>query len=262
MNKKKKCILCNRGKVKKFVNLGYSALANNLISQKDYKKKEKKYPLVLGKCETCSHVQLTKLVNPKYMFDNYLYLSSASLTLQRHLNSIPTAINKIKKIKKNDLVIDIGSNDATLLRGYKKFKALTLGIEPAKNLSKYYKSNEINLINDYFNIITANKIKKKYGSAKIITATNVFPHLQNLEDFAKAINILLDDEGVLLIEAHYLKNLLDDVAFDTIYHEHCSYWSIKAVQTYFAMHNLELFNVDRLPLFNVFCTARSTKSLL
>ena len=248
MNKKKKCILCNQGKIKKFVNLGHSALANNLISLENFKKKEKKYPLILGKCEICSHVQLTELVNPKYMFDNYLYLSSASLTLQEHLNSIPAAINKIKKIKKDDLVVDIGSNDATLLKGYKKFKTKALGIEPAKNLSKYYKNNEINLINDYFNITTANKIKKKYGSAKIITATNVFPHLQNLKDFAKAINVLLDDEGVLLIEAHYLKNLLDDVAFDTIYHEHCSYWSIKAVQTYFAMHNLELFNVDRLPI--------------
>ena len=248
MNKKKNCILCNKGKVKKFVNLGHSALANNLISLKDFKKKEKKYPLILGKCEICSHVQLTELVNPKYMFDNYLYLSSASLTLQKHLNSIPEAINKIKKIKKNDLVIDIGSNDATLLKGYKRFKTKTLGIEPAKNLSKYYKNNEIGLINDYFNIATANKIKKKYGSAQIITATNVFPHLQNLKDFAKSINILLDDEGVLLIEAHYLKNLLNDVAFDTIYHEHCSYWSIKAVQTYFAMYGLELFNVDRLPI--------------
>ena len=98
MNNKKKCILCNKGKVKKFVNLGRSALANNLISLKDLKKKEKKYPLILGKCEICSHVQLTELVNPKYMFDNYLYLSSSSLTLQKHLNSIPTAINKIKKI--------------------------------------------------------------------------------------------------------------------------------------------------------------------
>ena len=245
---KKKCILCNKGNVKSFVNLGNSPLANNLISLKDYKKNEKKYPLILGKCEKCDHVQLKYLVNPKYMFDNYLYLSSASLTLEKHLNSIPTAINKIKKIKKNDLVIDIGSNDATLLKGYKKFKAKKIGVEPAKNLSKYYKSKKINLVSEYFNVVTANKIKKKNGLAKVITATNVFPHLQNLKDFAKAINILLDDDGVLLIEAHYLKNLLDDVAFDTIYHEHCSYWSIKAVQTYFAMYNLELFNVDRLPI--------------
>ena len=245
---KKKCILCNKGNIKSFVNLGNSPLANNLISLKDYKKNEKKYPLILGKCEKCDHVQLKYLVNPKYMFDNYLYLSSASSTLEKHLNSIPTTINKIRKIKKNDLVIDIGSNDATLLKGYKKFNAKTIGVEPAKNLSKYYKNKKINLVCDYFNIVTANKIKKENGLAKVITATNVFPHLQNLKDFAEAINILLDYDGVLLIEAHYLKNLLDDVAFDTIYHEHCSYWSIKAVQTYFAMHNLELFNVDRLPI--------------
>ena len=158
---KKKCILCNKGEVKKFVNLGHSALANNLISLKDYKKKEKKYPLILGKCQKCDHVQLKELVNPKYMFDNYLYLSSASSTLQKHLNSIPMSINKIKKIKKNDLVIDIGSNDATLLKGYNKFKAKTLGVEPAKNLGKYYRKTKIIHLVDYFNAITAKKIKKK-----------------------------------------------------------------------------------------------------
>lgn len=245
---KKNCILCNEGQVKEFVNLGYSALANNLISSKDYKKKEKKYPLVLGKCQKCNHVQLKKLVNPKYMFDNYLYLSSASSTLQKHLNSIPLEINKIKKIKKNDLVIDIGSNDATLLKGYKNFHAKALGVEPAKNLSKYYKKTKIIHFVDYFNKVTARKIKKKFGLAKIITATNVFPHLQNLKDFAKAINILLDKDGILLIEAHYLQNLLNDVAFDTIYHEHCSYWSINAVRKYFNMYDLELFNVDKLPI--------------
>lgn len=245
---KKKCVLCLKGEIKIFVNLGNSPLANNLISSKDLNKKEKKYPLVLGKCKKCNHVQLHSLVNPKNMFDNYLYLSSASSTLEKHLSSIPRSINKVKKIKKNDLVVDIGSNDGTLLKGYKKFKARTLGIEPAKNLVKFYKNKKIILVNDYFNIKTAKSIKKKYGAAKIITATNVFPHLQDLKSFAAAVNILLEEKGVLLIEAHYLKNLLNDVAFDTIYHEHTSYWSINAVQQYFRMNNLELFHVDQLPI--------------
>ena len=97
-------------------------------------------------------------------------------------------------------------------------------------------------------LIGQQKDKNKYGKAKIITATNVFPHLQDLKSFATAINILLDSEGVLLIEAHYLKNLLNDVAFDTIYHEHTSYWSINAAREYFKMNNLELFHVDQLPI--------------
>ncbi len=245
---KKKCVLCLKGEIKIFVNLGKSPLANNLISQKNVSKKEKKYPLLLGKCKKCNHVQLHTLVEPKNMFDNYLYLSSASSTLEKHLTSIPKSINRVNKIKKNDLVVDIGSNDATLLKGYKKFKAKTIGVEPAKNLAKFYKGKKITLINDYFNIRTAKKIKNKYGKAKIITATNVFPHLQDLKSFATAINILLDSEGVLLIEAHYLKNLLNDVAFDTIYHEHTSYWSINAAREYFKMNNLELFHVDQLPI--------------
>ena len=245
---KKKCILCKKGKIKNYVDLGESAIANNLISLQDLNKKEKKFPLIFGKCVVCNHVQLSYLVNPKYMFDNYLYLSSASSTLTKHLNSIPIAINKIKKIKKNDLVIDIGSNDASLLNGYKKFKTKSLGVEPAKNLSKFYKKKNINLFNSYFNIKAAKKIKHKYGYAQVITATNVFPHVQNLQEFAKSINILLDKDGILLIEAHYLMNLIQDVAFDTIYHEHCSYWSIAAVKIFFEMNGLELFKVDKLPI--------------
>ena len=244
----KKCILCLKGEIKVFVNLGKSPLANNLISSKNLNKKEKKYPLVLGKCKKCNHVQLKTLVKPNFMFDNYLYLSSASSTLKKHLSSIPSAINKVKKVKKDDLVVDIGSNDATLLKGYRKFKTRTIGVEPAKNLVRYYKKENIKMINDYFNIKTAKEIKKKYGTAKVITATNVFPHLQNLKNFAHAINILLDTDGILLIEAHYLKNLLKDVAFDTIYHEHASYWSINAAREYFRIYNLELFHVDQLQI--------------
>ena len=162
----KKCILCLKGEIKVFVNLGKSPLANNLISSKNLNKKEKKYPLVLGKCKKCNHVQLKTLVKPNFMFDNYLYLSSASSTLKKHLSSIPSAINKVKKVKKNDLVVDIGSNDATLLKGYRKFKTRTIGVEPAKNLVRYYKKENIKMINDYFNIKTAKEIKKKIWYSK------------------------------------------------------------------------------------------------
>ncbi len=245
--RKKKCILCNAKSVKDLVNFGKTPLANNLIIKSKIKN-EKKYPLILGKCKKCNHVQLSYLPNPKLMFNNYLYLSSASSTLTNHLKNIPVAINKIIKIKKNDLVLDIGSNDGTLLSGYNKYNTIKLGIEPAKNLRKYYKKNNLKLINDYFNIKTAKKIKKKYGLAEVITATNVFPHLQKLDEFAKTLNMLLKKRGIVLIEAHYLGNLISDTAFDTIYHEHCSYWSASSVKKFCDLNNLDLFKVDRLPI--------------
>ncbi len=244
--KKTKCILCNEKSVKDFINLGKTALANNLINIP--KLKIKKYPLIVGKCSNCEHIQLSYLPNPILMFKNYLYLSSASSTLTNHLKNIPIAVNKLSKIKKKDLVIDIGSNDGTLLSGYDKFGPTKLGVEPAKNLAKYYKNKKNNLINDFFNFKIAKKIKKKFGLAKVITATNVFPHLQKLNEFGKSVNSLLDKNGILLIEAHYLGNLIKDIAFDTIYHEHCSYWSVSFVKKFCDLNNLELFKVDKLPI--------------
>ena len=245
--KKKSCILCYSKKVKIFINFGKTPLANNLI-KKSQIKYEKKFPLILGKCLKCNHVQLCKFPRPELMFNKYLYLSSASSTLTNHLKNIPKIINNFFKIKKNDLVIDIGSNDGTLLSGYKKFKVRKIGVEPAQNLKKYYKNRNLNLINTYFNFKTANKIKKSFGLAKIITATNVFPHLQDLIEFARAVSILLDQKGILLIEAHYLQNLINDKAFDTIYHEHCSYWSVTTVKKFCDLYNLELIKVDKLPI--------------
>ena len=135
--KKINCVVCNNSVILTVLDLGKSPLANNLVSFKNAKLKEKKYPLVMGQCSKCNHVQLKYFINPKLMFDNYLYVSSASITLKKHLQSIPTSVNKVKKINKNDLVIDIGSNDGSLLGGYKKYKTRCIGVEPALNLIKF-----------------------------------------------------------------------------------------------------------------------------
>jgi predicted TPR repeat methyltransferase len=246
--KKINCVVCNNSVILTVLDLGKSPLANNLVSFKNAKLKEKKYPLVMGQCSKCNHVQLKYFINPKLMFDNYLYVSSASITLQKHLQSIPTLVNKVKKINKNDLVIDIGSNDGSLLGGYKKYKTRCIGVEPALNLMKFYKNTNIINYNNYFDIKLAKKILSKHGKAKIITATNVFPHIPNLHEFCKALKILMDEKGIFVFEAHYLLNLLEDVAFDTIYHEHVSYWSINAAQKLFRKHGLEIFKVDRLSI--------------
>lgn len=242
----KKCILCKKGIVKTILNLGKTPLANNLVPLRFKLRKQKKFSLIFGKCNKCNHFQLKNLVSPSKMFDNYLYISSASKTLKKHLSSISTVVNRYKKLKKRDLVIDIGSNDGTLLKGYNKLNVRSVGFEPAKNLSKFYKNSNINLVSNYFNIKTAQQVMKKYGHAKVITATNVFPHLQNLSDFAKSLKILMAKDGIFVLEAHYLKNLLNDCAFDTIYHEHTSYWSISAVKKFCEINDLELFKVEKL----------------
>ena len=245
--KNKNCILCGNGKVKNIINLGKTPLANNLTKNKNTNFGGN-YPLILGICRNCNHIQLGYLPKKNLMFDNYLYLSSASKTLLNHLKKIPKVINNTLKLKKGDIVMDIGSNDGSLLSGYNK-NVIKIAVEPAKNLKSYYANkNNTKLYNSYFTSDVSKKIKNKYNSLKVITATNVFPHIQDLKNFAKNIKNILDKNGVFVLEGHYFYNLFKDVAFDTIYHEHCSFWTASSIKLFCDTNNLELIDVERLSL--------------
>ena len=245
------CIVCGHKKLNKFLDLGKTALANNFLEPEELNlHQEKFYPLRVAYCNNCFHVQLIDYVNPKKMFDNYLYISSASKTLTNHLYSLAKVITRKISFKRNDLVIDIGSNDGTLLSSFKKIdkKLEVLGVEPAKNLVSFANKKNINCVNSYLDTKVAKGIVSKYGNAKLVTSTNSFPHIQNLHNFMESVNELLSDEGVFVLEAHYLVDLFEQKAFDTVYHEHISYWSVEPMQLLFKNYGFEIFDIERLPV--------------
>lgn len=245
------CIICSNKKLKEFLDLGKTALANNFLTSKELSiHNEELFPLRVAYCDKCFHVQLLDHVDPKKMFDNYLYISSASKTLTTHLHSLAETICKKISFSKNNLIVDIGSNDGTLLSSFKRIneKLKVLGVEPAKNLVGFAKKKNIECINSYLDVEVSKKIVSKHGYANVITSTNSFPHIQNLHFFMKAVNALLSDDGVFVLEAHYLVDLLEQKAFDTIYHEHISYWSIGPMQYLFNTYELEIFDIERLPV--------------
>lgn len=242
------CIVCGQQTVEQFVDLGSTALANKFLTKDELSKPEAKYPLRVGFCHTCGHVQLTEEVPPSAMFEDYLYVSSASDTLKAHLFDLSDIVVKRCDLGPKDLVIDIGCNDGTLLTGFTRHGVRTLGVDPAQNLAALTKNNGIERYVGFFNSTTAKEIVERWGHASAITATNTFPHIPALQDFAEGIKISLAPGGAFVIEAHYLVDIIEQCAFDTIYHEHISYWALGPMIHLFGRHGMQIVDAERLPL--------------
>jgi len=242
------CIACGGGKVEVFMDLGATPLANKFLAPEELGNPEPSYPLRVAYCADCGHVQLADVVAPPTMFDHYLYISSASTTLENHLLSLAARVRERMALKPGDFVVDVGANDGTLLSGFAKGGQRVLGVEPAANLRPLAEKRGVPIDTSYFGAATARRLRDEHGRAKVVTATNVFPHIPALTDFIRGLDEILEPDGAFVLEAHYLQDLLDAAAFDTVYHEHCSYWALRPMTTLFARHGFEVVDVERLPI--------------
>jgi SAM-dependent methyltransferase len=247
-NESVRCIVCGLQTVERFLHLGDTALANKFLTRDELTIPEPTFPLTVGFCHTCGHVQLTERVPPVAMFQDYLYVSSASDTLKDHLYDLSDTLVQRYSLGADDLVIDIGCNDGTLLSGFARHGVKTLGVDPAENLAALAGSRGTERYVGFFNSASSEEIIRRWGQASLITATNTFPHIPELRDFVAGIKKVLEPGGVFVIEAHYLVDMLEQAAFDTIYHEHVSYWALGPMVHLFAQEGMEIVNVERLPL--------------
>ena len=242
------CVVCGGADIEVFLDLGETALANKFLTRAELTGDEARYPLRVGFCGDCHHVQLTDHVPPAAMFEDYLYMSSMSETLTAHLHGLADTVTDRARLGEGGLVVDVGCNDGTLLRGFKKRGVKVLGVDPAKNLARFTAEAGIEVICDFFGKRTAESILASHGPASVITLTNTFPHLPDLGDFMAGIGALLDPRGWFVLETHYLRDILDQRAFDTVYHEHVSYWALGPAQRLFDRHGFEVVDVARLPI--------------
>lgn len=238
------CRACGKKKLFKVFSFGSTPNANSYVSSPD--KVENIYPLEVEICKSCGLLQLGHSIDPKILFKDYLYVSSTSPVFVQHFEEYAaTAVEKFN-IKKGSLVIDIGSNDGALLKSFKKLNMRVLGIDPAMPIAKKAIESGIPTIINYFDIALAGKIKKQKGSAKIITANNTVAQISDLDKFVKGIYKLLDKDGVFIMEVPYILNMLKNLYFDLIYHEHHSLWSILPLKVLFERFNMEIFAVERV----------------
>ena len=240
---RKKCALCQSQNIENVINFGKTPLANSYL--KKINQKSKVYPLSLSLCKECGHLQLNQIVNPKIMFENYSYVSGTSKVLISHFEKYAQKLINKFKLKKKDKILDIACNDGTFLKqfidkGYKK----VIGIEPARNLRKINKEIGIDINSYFFNLTTSDKLKKKYKPIKIITANNVCAHIPSIDNFIRGVANILDSQSIFVFEVSYLLDVYNKMTFDTMYHEHVSYHSLKPLIFFFNKYDLEIFDFD------------------
>ena len=238
------CYICEKNELTEILDLGTHTPPLILLSKHDLDNgSEPLFPLKLFFCEDCGLVQLKDAVDPELLFRNYSYTSSASISFKNHLHDFAKYLVKKFDLTRNDLVIDIASNDGTLLEGFLPFEIKVLGIEPS-TVAQLAEQKGVSTVNDFFDESIAKTILEKWGKAKIITATNVFAHIHKLDSLMKGIKLLLDDDGSFISENHYLKDLVEKLEYDTIYHEHLSYISLKPLKQFCKKKNMDIFNAE------------------
>lgn len=202
-------------------------------------------PLDLYSCGTCGLIQVTGTIDSDRIYSEYLYETSVSLGLVRHFEEYAYRVLEDNVCEKGSLVVDIGSNDGSLLGFFKKTGYRVLGVEPASKLAEKATANGVETWTDYFSAGLARKIRQSKGPASIITANNVFANIDHLNDFVEGIKILLDKDGVFIIETGYAVDTIQNCVLDNIYHEHLCYFTLKPLCEFFHGHGFAVIDVER-----------------
>ncbi|HKN19683.1 MAG TPA: class I SAM-dependent methyltransferase [Dissulfurispiraceae bacterium] len=240
------CRFCNRADIFKFLELGTMALANSFLTRRElHKVSEPKYPLDVFFCEQCGLVQIGYVVPPEALFKDYIYFSSTSDLVHKHAAYLAQSFQKRFALTDQSKVVEIASNDGTVLQYFKKTGVNILGIEPAANIAKVAVEAGIETVNDFFNETTSQAVRNQRGAADIILARHVFAHVPEIHDFVRGLKTLLAPNGVVAIEAPYLIDFIEKNEFDTIYHEHYSYLSVRSMSYLFNMYDMEVFDAER-----------------
>tara|TARA_Y100000741_G_scaffold332707_1_gene288832 strand:+ start:1603 stop:2853 length:1251 start_codon:yes stop_codon:yes gene_type:complete len=238
------CQICGSTKLIKVMNIGDQPLANSLTKKKDLNHQVEKYPINIIRCEDCTLLQLDYIVDQNKVYHpDYPYLPGITKTVDNEQKELSDYLYKEFNLKKNNLVIDIGSNDGSLLKHFKSKGLKTIGVEPT-NIAKIANQNGIKTIQSFFNEEAAERVLKQEGKAHVITCTNVFAHMSTLGDVMDGIVKILDEEGYFCFENHYIMEILKKVQYDTFYHEHLRTYSLISLVKLFEMYDLNLFDAQ------------------
>jgi hypothetical protein len=238
------CRFCGAHQVEAFLDLTDQPHCNRLIPPELADREEPRFPLRAGYCRACTGVQIDHTIPKESMFSDYPYVSGTTKTLPAHFAATSKRLVESYGIAPGSLVVDIGSNDGTWLKQYAPFGLEVLGIEPASNVSDLATKAGIRTWTRFFNEETAEKILDEAGKAKLVTAAGVFFHLEELHSVCRGIKKILDADGVFCVQAIYLGGMLENVAFDQIYHEHLCYYTLRSLNYLLNQHGLEVFDVS------------------
>lgn len=240
------CQLCASEKLQTVLTLGHHPLVHGHLTASDLHKPEVTYPLNMCRCLECGLVQLDYIVDQKIVFaPSYPYQTGLTNMLIRACRSLTDALCDQFGLGADHLAVDIGSNDGTLLEGFRARGMRVLGVEPT-DIAQIAVSRGVPTVQDFFSTATAERIRAEHGPAQVITATNVFAHVSDLYGFLEGIKVLLADDGVFVSDSQYLLDIFEKLEFDTIYHEHLRFYSVRVLQTLFAHVGMTLVDAERI----------------
>jgi SAM-dependent methyltransferase len=241
------CRFCEAPLRRTFVDLGMSPLCESYLTVDQLNRMEPFYPLHVKVCEQCYLVQLEAYVSPEQIFTEYAYFSSYSDSWLKHASNYVEMISERLGLQAGSLVVELASNDGYLLQYFVKKGIPVLGVEPAANVASVAEKNGVPTLVKFFGCETARKMVTRCQAADLVIGNNVLAQVPDLNDFVGGIRILLKPGGVATLEFPHLERLMVENQYDTIYHEHFSYFSLIAVEKIFAAHDLVLFDVDEMP---------------
>lgn len=238
------CRCCGGRNVELVIDLGDQPHCNRLVRRDLPRGAEPHYPLRVGFCRDCTMVQIDHTIPKESMFSDYPYVSGTTKTLPAHFAETSRRIAAAYGLAASDLVVDIGSNDGTWLKQYAPFGCRVLGVEAAGNVAQIALEAGVPTWNRFFNEDCARDIRAEHGPAKLITAAGVFFHLEELHSVVRGIESLLTEDGVFVVQAIYLGGMVENTAFDQVYHEHLCYYTLRSLSALLERHGLEVFEAE------------------
>ncbi len=240
------CQICAASPLEEVLSLGHQPLPSSYLTEAGLHEPEVAYPLNLSRCASCGLLQLDYIVDPKLVFPpEYPYQTGLTNMLVRNFQSLAEKVIPELKLAPGSLVVDIGSNDGTLLKPFQEKGMRVLGIEPT-DVAKIANERGIETLQEYLTLDAARAAAASHGKAKLVTAANVFAHINTLFDVVESIKELLDDDGVFISESQYLLDIVEKLEFDTVYHEHLRFYALKPLMKLFALTGMSVIDAERI----------------
>lgn len=242
------CRACAGTRVTRFLELGPQPLANSLPRSPADFASEEFFPLDVYFCEDCGLVQLLDVIDPEILFRDYIYVTGTSDTIAQHNREYARTVTDLLRMGPNDGVVEVASNDGSLLRCFRARGVRTLGIEPARNIAALARKAGIETVEEFFSSAVAHKVRQSHGPARAVIGNNVLAHVDDTVDFLRGAKALLGAGGLVITEVPYLREFMDRLEYDTVYHEHLCYFSVSALMRLSESAGLSVVRIDHVPV--------------
>ncbi len=242
------CRACGEARLTRFLQLGQQPLANANLRSPAEAAGELRFPLDLYFCEGCTLVQLADVIDPELLFRNYIYVTGTSETIATHNRAYAGTVTDLLRLGAGDLVVEVASNDGSLLACFQALGTRTLGVEPATNIAALARAAGIDTVGDFFDGAAGARLRADRGAARAVIGNNVLAHVDDTQDFLRGARALIDADGLVITEVPYAREMLERLEYDTIYHEHLCYFSVTSLLRLCDAVDLVVVRVDETPV--------------